>query len=276
MANCSVNGINYCFDAVTRNKADYKLNMINVYIDGSNSPFGIDEAIARATLCRTEKLEQSQIDAILSRAENILEEIHLGQWAIDSYTLLEDSIGDQTEYSLQVQALPVLDGAKASDCSPFFGLTESDVYTSNYYLTSLSMVFAPDGTLLSFELTSPIDIVETNGQTQVLETTDSMIVRAEEVLSLTDWNAYYTSTYRDLTNLPVVCNVRVTQGYYGLIRTRVANQEDQYQYIPAFMLIGTYELTNDETGELYMFKDTPGILLALSVSNGAILVSPGA
>lgn len=275
MANCTVNGINYCFDAVTRNKADYKLNIITVYIDGSNSPFGIDEAIVRANLCRTEKPDQSLLSAVLTKAEKLLDGIDMGQWAIDSCKLQEEIIGEQIEYSIRINALPLLDGAKATDCSPFFELKE-DVYASTYYLSNVQLTFAPDGTLLSFELTSPIDIVEVSGQTEVTSTTDIMITRAKEILSLTDWHAYYTSTSRDLSKVPVLCNVSITRGYFGLVRTRIANQENRYQYIPAFILTGTYELINSETKELYMFKDNPGIVLALNASNGAIITSPGA
>lgn len=233
LANCTVNGVRYCFDAVTRNKADYKLNMITAYIDGSNSPFGIDEAIARATLCRTEKPEQSQVNAISQKAENILNEIDMGQWVIDSCTLQEDMIGNKTEYSIRVKALPVLAGAKAVDCSPFFKLKGEDVYASNYYLTGAQFTFAPDGTLLSFELTSPIDIIETGGQTEVISSTDEMIARGINQLSLTDCHAFYTGDTKKLDGIPVLCNVSITKGYYGLIRTKVANHDDQYQYIPA-------------------------------------------
>ncbi|MEE1329160.1 MAG: DUF6034 family protein [Oscillospiraceae bacterium] len=275
MVNCSVNGINYCLDIVTRNKSDYKLNVITAYIDGSNSPFGIDEAIARANLCRTEKPNQTQIDAILKKTEYILNAIDLGQWAIDSYVLQEGIIGEQVEYIIQINALPVLEGAKATDCSSFFESKENS-YASNYYLSNVKMEFAPDGTLLSFELTSPIDILEVSGQTEVTSTIDTMIERAKEILSLSDWNAFYTSTSKDLSKESVVCNVSITQGYFGLVRTKVKDQDNQYQYIPAFILTGTYELTNFETGKMYMYKDSPGIILALNVSNGAIIVSPGA
>lgn len=273
MSNCTINGINYCFDAVTRNKSDFKLNIIAAYIDGSNSPFGIDETIARANLCRTEKPDQAQMDAILTKTAEILEKIDMGQWAIDSCILQEEIIGEQVEYSFKINALPVLDGVKATDCSPFFELKE-DVYASNYYLTSVQLSFAPDGTLLFFELTSPIDILDINGTIEVTSTTENMVARAIDILSLTDRHAYYTSTTKDLSKVPAVCNVSITQGSFGLIRTRVANQENRYQYIPAFILTGTYELKDTETGALYMYKDSPGILLALDASNGAIIVSP--
>lgn len=276
MANCTIGGIGYCFDVVTRNKSDYKLNIITAYIDGSNSPFGIDETIARATLCRTGKPEQSQISAISQKAENILGEIGMGQWVIDSCTLQENLIGDKSEYSIRIKALPVLAGAKAVDCSPFFKLKGEDVYASNYYLTSAQFTFAPDGTLLSFELTSPIDIIEVGEQTKVICTTDEMITRGINQLSLTDCYAFYTGDKIIFDGISALCNVSITEGYYGLIRTRVANQDDQYQYIPAFVLTGTYEFSNQDTGELYMIKDEPGILLALNAANGTVLIAPGA
>lgn len=276
LANCTVNGIRYCFDAVTRNKSDYKLNIISAYIDGSNSPFGIDEAIARATLCRTGKPEQSQVNAISQKAENILGEIGIGQWIIDSCTLQEDTIGNKTEYSIRVNALPVLAGARAVDCSPFFKLKGEDVYASNYYLTSAQFTFAPDGTLLSFELTSPIDIIEIGEQTEVASSTDEMIARGINQLSLTDYYAFYTGDTKKFDNISVLCNVGITGGYYGLVRTKIANQDDQYQYIPSFVLTGTYDFSNPDTGDLYMSKDEEGILLALNAADGTVLIAPGA
>lgn len=276
MANCTQNDIRYCFDAVTRNKNDYKLNIISVYIDGSNSPFGIDEAIARASLCRTQKPEQTKIDTIAEKAKKILNEIALGQWELESCTLRTDMIGDTPEYSICINALPVLSGGKAVDSSPFFKLKGEDVYASNYYLTSAQIVFAPDGTLLSFELTSPIDIIEVSEQVNILNTSDEMINQGINRLSLTDCLAFYTGNSKDLDGIPTLCNVNITSGFYGLIRTKVINQENEYQYIPSFVLTGTYEISNKNTGEVYMYKDIPGILLALDAADGTVLIAPGA
>lgn len=276
LANCTVNGIRYCFDAVSRNKSDYKLNIISAYIDGSNSPFAIDEAIVRATLCRTSEPDQSQINAISQKAENILSEIDMGQWMIESCTLREDTIGNKTEYSIQVSALPVLAGAKAVDCSPFFNLKGEDVYASNYYLTSAQFTFAPDGTLLSFELTSPIDIIEVGKQTEINTTTADMIARGINQLSLTDHYAFYPGDTKKLDDISAVCNVSITGGYYGLIRTKIANQDDLYQYIPSFVFTGTYDFSNPDMGDLYMYKDEEGILLALNAADGTVLIAPGA
>lgn len=276
MANCTVDGIAYAFDAVTRNKADYKLNMITAYIDSANSPFAIDEAIVRARLCRTAKPGQAQLDAVSQKAERILEELHMGQWMVASCTLREDAIGSQTEYTVQVNALPVFEGAAAIDCEPFFKLKGEEVYASNYYLTGARFTFAPDGTLLSFELTSPVDILEVGEETQVAGTAEEMVARGMNQLSLTDCYAFYTGDAGNLSGFSPVCNVSITGGTYGLIRTRVANQADQYQYTPAFVFTGTYEISNPDTGELFQWNSEPGILLALNVTNGAVLIAPGA
>lgn len=274
MSNCVINGIPYCFDAVTRNKMDYKLNVIAVYIDSSNSPLGIDEAIVRSNLCRTSKPNQLQLDALTEKALLILTQIDLGEWSIDSCTLNENIIGDQVEYSIQISAVPLLDGVKAVDCSPFFKLKGEDIYSSNYHLTRAQLEFAPDGTLLSFDLTSPISIVETEETLQNFSSVDSAITRAMEVLSLTDFYAFCGNIPEQYEKMPLVCNVEIDRAYYGLVRTKVANEDDLYQYVPSFVVIGTMSVSNSETGDLYMVKGEPGIILALNAQNGEIIVAP--
>ena len=75
--------------------------------------------------------------------------------------------------------------------------------------------------------------------------------------------------------MPLTCNVEIERAYYGLIRTKVANEDNLYQYVPSFVVIGTMSVSNSETGDLYMVKGEPGIILALNAQNGAILIAPG-
>lgn len=275
MSNCAINGISYCFDAVTRNRLDYKLNVMAAYIDSSNSPFGIDDAISRSKLCRTAKPSQTQVDALKERALSILDQIDLGEWSIDSCTLEESIIGDQVEYSIQVNAVPLLGGVNAVDCAPFLKQKDENVYSSNYYLTSAQFEFAPDGTLLSFDLTSPVDITEIGESIKNVSSADSLISRVMEVLSLTDFYAFCSNIPEQYEKMPLTCNVEIERAYYGLVRTKVANEDNLYQYVPSFVVIGTMSVSNSETGDLYMVKGEPGIILALNAQNGAILIAPG-
>ncbi|HBK28696.1 MAG TPA: hypothetical protein DDZ04_02280, partial [Parabacteroides sp.] len=71
-AQFSVNGIPYCFTATTRNKNDYKVNMISCYIYDGMCPRDLDERIFAANLCRTGEPSQGQLDIIKAEAEKYL------------------------------------------------------------------------------------------------------------------------------------------------------------------------------------------------------------
>ena len=54
-----VDQIPYYYTATTRNKEDFRVNLISAYIYSGQSPVNIDERIFRAQLCRTESPTQT-------------------------------------------------------------------------------------------------------------------------------------------------------------------------------------------------------------------------
>lgn len=133
MATYEIGDVSYSYKAVTRNKSDYKLNMISAHLFGGTSPMGIDERIFTAYLCRTGEPTEEQIDYISQKAEKMLEEMDLGSWEINQCTIQTAYYGDQPEYMVHINATPLLCGVAAAQQPELYNLNSDSLYASNYY-----------------------------------------------------------------------------------------------------------------------------------------------
>ena len=78
-----VNGIPYYFGGSQRDHTSFRVNNINAGIGGEVSPFGIDELIYNAELCRTPEPTSEQLAAAKAKAEDLLSRMNMGNWMVD-------------------------------------------------------------------------------------------------------------------------------------------------------------------------------------------------
>lgn len=262
-------GIPYLLTIMSRDKSDFKVNMIACSIYDGLCPVNLDERIFPARLCRTEEPTQAQLDAAKQKAESILEAFNLGQWQVDECFYTSELYGNQTEYCISVNAVPVFDGILALRRPQLTGLRNEDAYSARQYYSDVQFVFAPTGELISFTLTTPLEI-------QGISTQDSLgaeqlITRAQEVLTLTDATAYGLGDLVQFIPEEVLCKVTVSEIRSGLSRVQVPEQDNSYYYVPSIAFYATAENLGVQTGKTYYHSEKPELLFLLNALDGNII-----
>lgn len=276
------NGIPYIMCFSKRDKSDFKLNYIYAYPHSYNSPMGIDSAIFSAQLCRTEEPSDEQIDRIKEEAQDMLDRMELGDWVVDECYLQTNSIGQQTEYVIIINAVPIIEGIPAVRQPQLTYLKSDANYASNYYLSDARFQFSANGELLKFEMFSPIDIKDVINTNVATLPMDELFSKAITHLSLTDFHEYgvYGEALiekQKAAGEKFLCHVEICEMEYGMIRVKVPNSDDSYYYVPGMILCGTIDYFGKETQKLYessgttIWENRIVPLVALNAVDGSII-----
>lgn len=251
-----VGDLEYSYRVWTRNQSDYKINTISISLGGEFSPHGIDSAIYQARLCRTEKPTEENVAAAVTKAEKMLAGMDLGQWKVDTSSVLTTFYGDIPEYMINVTAVPVFNGAPAVR-EPQIQNVKSDVpYASHYFLADVYFQFSANADLVSFHMDAPVDIKEVVNENVAAKSLDELMELAKNHLTLSDCYEYGLSAenidgalenYGENLN----CHVDLSQMEYGLLRVKVPNTDDSYYYVPGIVLSGSVDYLGSKTGTVY-------------------------
>lgn len=274
-AHTSLNDIPYRYTVSTRNEDDFKYNMIFATVDYGISPWSIDEMILQERVCRGKKPTEEQIINAKKKAENWLSKMDLGEWEIDRCEIQTISSGSAIDYKIHIEAVPAFYGVASIRRPQLENLKSKNAYASNYYLTDAQFIFAPDGTLLNFELLSPVDIVSVVNKNPAVLKMDKLMEMAKNQFQLSDAYAYGIGGIMAESDQEIECNVDVCNLEYGLTRVKVPNTEDSYYYIPSIALYGDVEYKIHETGETCFFKENVALLLLNAVDGSIISLDNG-
>lgn len=263
------NQVQYIFHAAKRDQWDYKLNNISVYLNPKGSPSQLDSRIFQSRLCRTERPGDKEIYAIKKHTEELLAQMNLGSWEIDQCYVVEQYYGNAPEYIIRISAVPVLEGTPALRHPQLQTLKSDDVYASNYYLTDVNFEFSANGDLVSFRLSSPVDIInsedtEIMGKTLILD-------RACDFLRLVDVHTYDTMGIVDNAQEQTTCLINITEMDYGLTRIKAPNVDDQYYYVPSVTFNGDVIYYGTESGDMYFESDNTIPLLTINAIDGKVI-----
>lgn len=270
-AQLTESGIPYRYTVSTRNKNDFKVNAIVAYINEGLCPDTLDTRIFRAELCRTEEPGKAQLDEIKKRAEKILEQMDMGEWKIDRCYVRTDLYGDAPEYVICVSAVPVLNGIAALRLPQLASLRNEEGYAPKQYLSDVNFEFAPNGELISFDLYTPLEIVDTvNTNVKVIPMED-LLNRAKELLALYDYYAFSFGYFVDFLEENVQCNVTISVIEYGLLRVPVPDNVDEYYYVPAVTLKGHSEYVGKNSGKVYSEDTELETILSLNAVDGTVI-----
>jgi len=269
VAQVQADGLPYGFSASVRDAADFKISMISVYLDPGVSPAGLDERYYTAKVCRTAEPSQEQVAALQAKAESILDRMDMGPWQIDQCTVnINDTYGT-TEYFVSIRAMPVLEGFPAIALGPLHGSINQrtpGAGPDNYYASHVAFTFAPGGELLSFSLTSPMDITATISQPAPTMDPGELMALARQSLEGKNIRHYISDFYVGIEH----GSVRITGAKRGLTRVRVEQTDATYRYIPTFILTGDVEAVSSQTGNTLPVSQSEPIL-ALNALTGEIL-----
>lgn len=249
-------GMPYRFVASTRNKNDFKLNYITAYLYDGISPNLIDERIFKSQLCRTSAPSDQQISYAKRTASNMLGEMGLGEWYIDSAQVETKYYGDIPEYSIQITATPVFNAANVIRQPQLSSLKSDDVFASNYYLTDAEFIFSPSGQLIRFVMYSPVNLEKTIADNVKMLEMEDQFECAKSILALSDYRDYLLSQdqIEDLekTNKePLICKLTISDFEYGLTRIKAPNADDIYYYVPGILLKGAIDYVGKESHNVY-------------------------
>ena len=256
--------IHYLISAARRDGTDFKLNNISVYLYDGLGPDAIDEMIFKAKICRVSEPSEEQINIVKEHAEDMLEQMNLGQWYVDECYLETIYYGDVAEYIIHVNAVPVLEGIPAIRREQLDNRKSEETYASNYYLTDVQFQFAPNGELVSFEMTSPIDIKDVVNDNVAVMSMDELLQTAKTYLVHSDYYAYQSAFLVDSVKDEVGCTVDICGLEYNLTRVKVPNTDESYYYIPGITLKGTIEYYSKSSGDVYFKSEEAEILLVLN------------
>lgn len=272
-AQCRVNGMPYYYTVSTRNKTDFKVNMISAVLYGGESPRSIEDRILTAELCRTQEPSQEQVDSVKGKAATILSNMEFGQWEIDECKVAKQIYGDQTEYCIYVNAVPVFNGTPAIRHRQLDSLRNPDGYAASQYITDANFSFSANGDLISFRLYTPLNVEEVVNEHVKTMNVNALLERAQGILMLKDAYAYSFGSYLQFIDEAVQCSIAVSEMEYGLTRIKVPDQEDSYYYVPAIQLKGNVEYVGKESGKTYYVSESPEELVVINAIDGTIINS---
>lgn len=273
-ASVKMDGIPYIFNVAKRDKSDFKLNSIYVKPYDGLSPTSIDTKIFRTQLCQTRKPKEEDLAVVKAQAEELLKKMELGNWIIDECYVDVSNKNDIPEYTIVVKAVPVFEQVAAIRRPQLNNLKSKEIYASNYYLTDTQFEFNVNGDLVSFNMTSPVDVKAViNANVKVLSMEDLTGIAINH-LSLSDYYQYDYLGYITDSAEELECKVNISNVDYGLTRVKVPNTDDSYYYVPAMIFWGSIQYHGEETGNIYDVELDYGTefpLLILNAIDGTVI-----
>lgn len=275
-AQTEVNNIPYTFRVTNRHEDDYLIHNVYVHIDDTlPSPNNLETRIIQANLTRTEAPSAESMSDVYKKATQIINELGFGKWYIDQYYYVEQPISyDISEYVIFVNAVPMIDGTPISRIPQIENLKSTNKYSSNYYYSDMCFRFSVDGTLLDFQLISPIDI-EGEITYDELITFDEIIDKLDTNLSLTNTKMY---DYFGDDSIKTYTNVRISNIELGLSRINVQDSLYDYYVIPSIVVYGNYYTYSARTDELlFDSSDLYGeeqVIVVLNATDGSTINMP--
>ena len=272
------NGVNYNIYALTRDKNDYKQNIITVNLDYS----WYEEAAVRASLCRTEKPSEEQLYALEMKAQEMLNQMELGQWQVCGAEIAANIVGETAEYTVTVNAAPVLNGTPVIYGQNISDQTSNDANASNYQMTSATFVFSANGDLITFELISPIEISKVVNESVATLSASELMENAKSHLSLYGVTSGFGIPYDVIDGWqthygePFSCKLEINEMKYGLARVKVPDNDFHYYYIPVMVLYSSVDFYGQNTNTLYyrsedLFESRVQDLIWINAVDGSII-----
>lgn len=258
LAYTEVDGIEYTIDASTRNENDYKLNRIGIQVGGGLGIPDREIAIYRSILCSTPEPTSAQVNAVTQKVQTILSQIDMGQWVISDVFIQAEEYGENTWYTIVVQAVPEFEGVPALYGQKLIANTSEENVAPNYPIAKMEFYYSADGKLAHFDLNAPIETIQTVNTNVATLPVEELISKAETYLSLFDAMSGIgapgdvLSLYQDAFQEKILCRVDITQVRLEMARIRVPNTDDRYYYTPALVVKGSAEYYGEKTGMVYM------------------------
>ena len=269
------NGIPYTLYFFTRDKDDYRINNVSIFISENKSPNGIDKRIMIYDLCSGPKPTEKQIDAARTKAQTLLSAMALGDWKADyCEAAVLEGYGSEA-YTINIKAVPVFSEIAAARHQQLTNLKSSKDSALNYYYTDAEFVFSPNGELIDFTLFSPVDLIEVSNENGTILSIDVLLEEAEKYFIQFDSSKYSDLIVSSEVSAPLRLEAMIENIQTGLSRSFVPDTPDKYYYVPSITFTGNYSIINTQTNETVFLSDSisqePFCFLTLNAIDGSII-----
>lgn len=259
-----VDGIAYHVFAFTRNKGDYSFNRIFIDV-GEGLGLHHEKLQLWAKLCRTAEPTQEQIDAVVAKAQQILDDMELGEWKVDSWEVLveegSDEGGHAPEYKIAVKAYPVVNGIPILPGQVCYDYQSDEPEASKCMTPDAYFLFAADGTPMYFALTAPIDEVGVVEEAAATLSMQELMEKAQVYLGELDPGdgigiPFNNDTLFLMYGESSTSKIAVTSFGYGLSRRKAPGKAFHYYYVPTLVFYGSAAYYGADSGTMLASSDT--------------------
>lgn len=255
MATAEVDGIPYTLNLrVSQQEGERILNAITLSTGDGDNVSGTPAMHHRSRLCTSPEPTQEQYAAALTKAQNLLDEMDMGEYQVVTKGTYVDPgyFNDGERYEIYVEAVPVMEGIPV--LFDYKGQTYlgEESYVSSYLPTVVHFSFSPKGDLINFNLINPVEQDKVNDPS----------AEPLELEKLLEWGKQRLQCYsaenldRFTGNLPMTgadvknlnCQVHITGIQYGLVPKDWGKPGDLC-FRPALLFRGTVDYFHKTTGE---------------------------
>ena len=260
----------------SRDESDYRIQNIYVYLNSEySSPYDIETLHMLRRLCGNRKPSDTEVEAALEKAADIVKSVEIGKWAIidsqvEVYKYWKNK--DNPLYVVNVTAVPCYDGIYLLHVNQLEAIKGSGAL-SDYYYSELSITLSSSGALVEVSLTSPLDIVS------VAELNVDIIDLQQSMNILT--------TYIEQWGEAILQNegFRERDGYtvhaiiddieWGYARVNTKDHSGDFLLVPALQFRGDYAIMRGDK-VIYSYRDLFGSdyeFALINLTDGSIINS---
>ena len=268
-----LDGVWMNYNVSSRDEDDYRIQMIMSFAHDPNyTTDTLREAYANSGWILQEDPDAETVENIRIQAEEMIEQMDIGDWEI-TYCEAFD-YGYYGGYVVSVSAAPVYEGVMVTPQVQLSNLKSEEEYASNYYYEQLGFTMSADGTVIDFSYMGPLEIVEVVNASTAVMPFDELTERVKTQLSMDDIGMYQRidPEYALESEITDRAEVNITSMEFGLARTKIKDNPDDFYLVPSVTLRGDYTLYNS-SGELIEtgMEGVEQTLLVLNLVDGSVI-----
>ena len=270
-------GLPYYFGAVNNTEGGIGVYHVSAYLSTEyNTPNNMGVHMLLDSLLSEEEPTYQQLEAAREKAEKLIEELDFGQWQIDQCSSRTAfSLGSRELKTITVTALPLYNHIPILRQPQLGNLRSEEENAQRCYYQDLCFEFAPDGTLISFDYFTPMELVDDSGSDTHTLSFAELMGSIKAFMSQTTAAQYPRPEGTDGT---LGADVVISSIQLGFTRESIGNSED-YMLVPSVTVYGNYKTTYEKDGQTDSFdyrveKGQDVLLMTFDAANGSSFV-PG-
>lgn len=248
MAAAAVGEVDYFLTLVSIDRDNHKISNLCLRLADRGT---LEDVFQRSLVCGREEPTPQQVEALMGKAQDLLNQMELGAWqAVSSDVRIRYESGEG-EYSVVIDACPVLSGSPAVP-------EQTSGQQALYGMPHAAFEFSAEGSLLRFDLVNPID--EKMGTGAVSLPLDTLMQNVKAQLSASDISADYGAPMNfcqrreEKLGQPLLGKVTFSKAQVMMGRLE---ETGRIVYLPVLCLSGSADYYGKESGQLSFGTGNP-------------------